>query len=61
MRCFIGLMSGTSVDAVDGALVEIEQHPAVLRTAAFASRPIRPALRSELEAMFAPKEQARAA
>ena len=42
---------------------QIEQHPAVLRTAAFASRPIRPALRSELEALQSPgaDELARAA
>lgn len=69
MRRFIGLMSGTSVDAVDGALVEFEprsdfhSHGAGLRTTAFASRPIRPALRDELEALQSPgaDELARAA
>lgn len=49
---FLGLMSGTSVDAVDGALVDLSaRHPHVL---GFASRPIDAALRSELLALQAP-------
>ena len=52
-RRFIGLMSGTSVDAVDGALVEFDAgRPA--RTLATASRPIPPSLRTELLALQAP-------
>lgn len=64
MRRFIGLMSGTSIDAVDGALLEIGGgQPDALRTAAFASRPIPEALRRELEALQSPgaDELARAA
>lgn len=64
MRRFIGLMSGTSIDAVDGALLEIGgEPPRALRTAAFASRPIPEGLRRELEALQSPgaDELARAA
>ncbi|GMV00837.1 MAG: anhydro-N-acetylmuramic acid kinase [Burkholderiales bacterium] len=64
MRRFIGLMSGTSIDAVDGALLEIgDGHPDTLRTAALASRPIPAGLRRELEALQSPgpDELARAA
>ena len=46
---FIGLMSGTSVDAVDGALVDLGGPVPV--TLAFASRPMPSALRSELLAL----------
>ncbi len=64
MRRFIGLMSGTSIDAVDGALVEIGgDRPGALRTSAFVSRPIPASLRHELEALQVPgaDELARAA
>lgn len=46
---FLGLMSGTSVDAVDGALLDFaSRHPHVL---GLASRPIPPGLRHELLAL----------
>ncbi len=46
---FLGLMSGTSVDAVDGALLDFaSRHPHVL---GLASRPIPPELRRELLAL----------
>ncbi len=46
---FIGLMSGTSIDAVDGALVDLAgAHPATL---GFRSRPMPGALRAELLAL----------
>jgi anhydro-N-acetylmuramic acid kinase len=63
MRCFIGLMSGTSLDAVDGALVEIDETRAEVRTVCFASQSLDEALRSELEALQSPQpdELARAA
>jgi len=64
VRRFIGLMSGTSIDAVDGALVEIGgDRPGALRTSAFVSRPIPASLRHELEALQVPgaDELARAA
>ncbi|MGD9944157.1 MAG: anhydro-N-acetylmuramic acid kinase [Burkholderiaceae bacterium] len=68
---FIGLMSGTSIDAVDGVLLEIADTAppmqraaaAPCRTLAFASRPFDAGLRAELEALQAPgtDELARAA
>lgn len=65
MRRFIGLMSGTSLDAIDAALVELDPgHPArPVRTTAFASRPIAPELRREFLALQTPghDELARAA
>ena len=58
---FIGLMSGTSVDAVDGALVDFSG--AEPRTLAFASLPMPAPLRRELLALQQPgtDELARAA
>jgi len=50
--CFIGLMSGTSVDAVDGALVDLSGP--VARTVNFASEPIPEPLRAELLALQGP-------
>lgn len=49
---FVGLMSGTSLDAVDGALVDVSAH--ATRTLAFASEPIPPDLRAELLALQRP-------
>jgi len=56
-------MSGTSLDAVDGALVELDDNPSGLRTVAFASHPLDDALRDDLDALQAPgpDELARAA
>jgi anhydro-N-acetylmuramic acid kinase len=62
---FIGLMSGTSVDAVDGVLAAFDGDAtdAPIRTVAWASRPMPGALRSELLALQqpGPDELARAA
>ena len=53
---FIGMMSGTSIDAVDGVLAAFdgEEQSAPARTVAFASIPIPPALRTELLALQQP-------
>jgi anhydro-N-acetylmuramic acid kinase len=53
---FIGLMSGTSVDAVDGVLAAFDGDSpgAPVRTVAFASRPMPAALRAELLALQQP-------
>src|SRR5690606_33814057 len=61
MRRFIGLMSGTSIDAVDAALLEIDERGGV-RTAGFASVALDGALRDALHALQAsgPDELARA-
>lgn len=62
---FIGLMSGTSVDAVDGVLASFDGAgpDAPARTLAFESRPMPAALREELLALQSagPDELARAA
>lgn len=62
---FIGLMSGTSVDAVDGVLVRFQDDTpgSALRTEAFASRPMPADLRRELLSLQqpGPDELARAA
>ncbi|AVT00191.1 anhydro-N-acetylmuramic acid kinase [Paracidovorax avenae] len=49
---YIGLMSGTSLDGVDGALVEFEEGMP-LRVAGFASAPLPDALKAELLALNA--------
>ena len=51
---YIGLMSGTSLDGIDGALVQwIDDTP---QTLAFDSAPLEPALRTELMALQTPGE-----
>lgn len=51
---FIGLMSGTSLDAVDGVLAAFSAHPARPRTLAHASVPLPAPLRAELLALNRP-------
>ena len=62
---YIGLMSGTSVDAVDGVLAAFDGNApdARLRSVAFATRPMPASLRAELLALQQPgtDELARAA
>ncbi len=62
---FVGLMSGTSIDAVDGVLASFDGDApgAPVRTLAFASHPMPAALRAELLALQQPgrDELARAA
>jgi anhydro-N-acetylmuramic acid kinase len=56
MDCYIGLMSGTSIDAVDGALIEqTGAGPSTPpRLIAFASQPIPQSLRATLLALQSP-------
>lgn len=57
-RLVVGLMSGTSVDGIDAALVEIAGHGATARVKllAFDSYPFPPALRAKVFRLFNPKE-----
>lgn len=54
----IGLMSGTSVDAIDAALAEIEGHgaDAKVKLLAFRSYPFPPAVRARLFRLFNPHQ-----
>jgi anhydro-N-acetylmuramic acid kinase len=59
-RCVLGLMSGTSVDGIDAALVEIEGHgggaePVRVRLQAFATYPFPPTLRERVFRLFDPQ------
>lgn len=51
MRRFAGLMSGTSLDAVDAALIVVDDRTARIETTGFSSLPFDDALRIELEAL----------
>jgi anhydro-N-acetylmuramic acid kinase len=51
MDCYIGLMSGTSLDGVDGVLVSFAQGAAPLQVRAHAHRPFDAPLRAELLAL----------
>ena len=57
-RLVVGLMSGTSVDGVDAALVEIAGHgeKARIKLLAFDSYPFPPELRAKVFRLFNPKE-----
>ena len=57
-RLVVGLMSGTSVDGVDAALVEIAGHgeKSVVKLLAFHSFPFPPELRAKVFRLFNPKE-----
>lgn len=54
MSYYIGLMSGTSVDAVDAVLVDFQLHSTAL--VCTYSHPIEPGLRSQLIDLFTPGE-----
>lgn len=51
---FIGLMSGTSMDGVDGVLANFDDHNGPVSILASASRPFSPALRVELLSLNTP-------
>jgi anhydro-N-acetylmuramic acid kinase len=53
MDLYIGLMSGTSLDGVDGVLVDFDDNPAQLKVMAHAHRLFTPSLAAELLALNA--------
>jgi anhydro-N-acetylmuramic acid kinase len=57
-RLVVGLMSGTSVDGIDAALVEISGHgdAAAVKLLAFDSYPFPPELRARVFRLFNPRE-----
>ncbi len=57
-RLVVGLMSGTSVDGIDAALVEITGHgeTAAIKLLAFDSYPFPPELRARVFRLFNPRE-----
>lgn len=57
-RLVVGLMSGTSVDGIDAALVEITGHgeAAKVKQLAFGSYPFPPELRAKVFRLFNPRE-----
>ena len=57
-RLVVGLMSGTSVDGIDAALVEITGHgdAATVKLLAFDSYPFPPELRARVFRLFNPRE-----
>jgi anhydro-N-acetylmuramic acid kinase len=57
-RLVVGLMSGTSVDGIDAALVEITGHgeAATIKLLAFDSYPFPPELRARVFRLFNPRE-----
>lgn len=54
VRRVVGMMSGTSVDGIDAALVEIGEGSAV-KLLAFENSPFPPAVREQIFALFCPE------
>lgn len=54
IRRVVGMMSGTSVDEIDAALVEISQS-ACVKLLAFENKPFPPAVREKIFSLFRPE------